>query len=423
MDFRIFPTLALLLGAVHAQIPAPPPPAQPPTPAPAQDPDKPALTPAQEAQALTAERERLEREIAYARDRAQHAKANLAEKLAPKPKTWKAIDAGVAVAPIQAVPPPTQPRPARVATPDDLAEHPNDTMLLVNGRPIPQRVFDELTAFLGQMPSAGDEAMRAQRALYDLVRIEAIASQFQDDEAAARTQDLVGQLDAGKSVAELAKAVGTVTGADPDGKLELTRNSIHGPYFEQIAFATAPGTRARPFRNDRGIVILQVDRLDKGAQPELDKVVLHAIQVPYTADPEMLQKVQNAVAFGQLDVVARDQKTLEMLPEMFRRQPAIVPAPQPSPGVDQTAVMQALEQMSAEIAALQGKEDADSKARLQALQTRYEQLKTGLRSRMAPVDRDDAAKEKADTPPPGKPKQGSPAPGTPKAPQTPPKNG
>jgi hypothetical protein len=442
MDLRLAPTLVLLLGAVLAQNPTPVPPAPAPAPVPPpqqQDPDKPKPSPAQEAEALAAERHRLELEIAYVRERAAKAKALLAEKLAPRQPTWKAIDAGVAVSPVPAMPVPMQPRQARVANPDELADHGNDTLMVVNGRAVPQGAFDALMEHLAKASAGGDEAFRAQRALHELIQLEGIASQFQENEAAERTGDLLGQLEAGKPIAELAKSVGTVRGATPEGRIELTRNSMYGLRFEQVAFATEPGKRARPFRNQHGLVILQVDSVEKGDKPQLDKVVLHAIQIPYTPDPQQLQKVQASVGMGQVDVLVRDQKTFDMLPQMYRGQQGIMAAPQPDAGRDTSAIERALKDVSDQMEALKGKDDTESQAKLKALQTRYDQLKLVLRTMQqpAPGDKTDAVDARqgeqkgepkpgqtGDTPAPApeKPKT-PPAPEKPKAPEPSPKNG
>ena len=405
MDLRLATSLALLLGAAHAQPPVPA--VQDPAPAPApaaQDPDKPKPTAEQEAQALAAERDRLQREIAYVRERAQHAKANLSQKFAPKAPTWKAIDAGVQPQPVAPVPSPAQRRPARVANPDELSDHGSDTMLVVNGRPVSQAQFDQVVEFLAQSPSTGDASMRAQRVLFDLIRIEAVAAAFQENEAAERTGDLLGQLDAGKSIQELAQSVGTVAGASPEGRVELTRNSMHGPVFEHAAFTTEAGKRARPFRNAHGLVILQVESVVKGETPDTDKVVLHAIQVPYTADAQALQKVHNSVNFGQVDLVVRDQQTLDLLPQLFRPMPAMPPAA-PVPGRDTTAIEQALQQLTTEIAALQDATDDAAVARRAALQARYDQLKHELRAAAGDATEDQVEPVRIEpAPAPGKPK-------------------
>jgi hypothetical protein len=381
MDLRLAPVAALLFGAAAlAQPPVTQTPVPPPVPAPTpetkQDPDKPKPTPADQARELAAEKDRLQREIEYARDRAKNVKVMLNDKLGAKPAAWKAIDAGVSAPPVPTSIPSAAPREARVATPEELANHGNDTLLIVNGRAIPKSAFDEVMAHVAKSAAAGDEKARAQRVLFDLVRTEAIASAFEDNEVAERTGDLMGQLEAGKSAAELAKAVGVVLGADAEGKVTVTRNCGFGPRFEQVAFATEPGKRSRPFRNANGIVLLAVTAFEKGETPEQDRVTATAIQVPYTPDVQALQKAQMAVNTGQIDVLARDQQTLEMLPPLLRRSAAMQQKPIP---VDVTAVTKQLEQLNADIQALQGKTDEDSQAKLRTLQRAYEQLKMQLR--------------------------------------------
>jgi hypothetical protein len=255
--------------------------------------------------------------------------------------------------------------------------------------------------YLAQGTTAGDASMRAQRALYDLIRIEAVAASFSDEETADRAAALVAQLEGGKSVQDLAKEVGTLPGAAADGRIELTRNSMHGPRFEQIAFATPAGARAAPFRTAQGIVLLQVEKHEKGETPDTDKVALHAALVPYTADAAALQKVHNAVNFGQIDIVARDQQTLDLLPPLFRPQPqhSGVPAAAPVPGRDTTALQEALGMLAKEIAALQDASDEASVAKRRALEARYEQLKRELRSAEAGEETDRVAPDKVE---PGK---------------------
>jgi hypothetical protein len=91
------------------------------------------------------------------------------------------------------------PRVARVGTAEEFANQPEGTAMLVNGRPVAQRQIDELVAYLGSAPGGGDAAMQQQRALFDLIRIEAVASSF--DEAQAETEDRVGQ---GRQVPQVA---------------------------------------------------------------------------------------------------------------------------------------------------------------------------------------------------------------------------
>lgn len=355
-----------------------------------QDPDKPQPTPVDVARDLTAERDRLLREINYVKDRAKNGKSTLAARLASPAQNFRSIDAGKMV---QIAPPvptaPLRPRAARIATPDEMGNHAADTMLVVNGRAIATADYEGLVQFMAGSPAAGDEKARSQRALYELIQNEAIASAFEENEAAEKVGDLFGQLDAGKPIAELAKAIGVVPGATPEGRVDVTRNSQFGPRFEQAAFTTAAGKRARAFRNQNGLVILQVDSVEKGASPELDKVIGTAVQIPYSTDAATLMKAQQAVNTGQMDILVRDQKTLDMLPEIFR--PMAVPAattplaPAMSPA-EVAKLTEQLQQLQTTMEALRGKTDAESVRQLQALEQQYTQLKTMLRAAQARGD-------------------------------------
>ncbi len=392
MDLRLVTASLLLLGtAAMAQLPTPPAPVIPTT-TPAQDPDKPKQTPADAVKELTSERDRLAREIAYAQERAKNGKAFLASKFSAKPQAFKSIDAGVTAPPMPVMQMPAQPRTARLATKDEIASHTDDTMLIVNGRALPQGVFDQVMAYLAATPASGDESARAQRALFDLVRIEAVASSFEENEAAERVGGIQAELEAGKSIAELAKSVGTVPGANADGRIEVTRNSAFGPRFEQIAFSTEAGKRTRPFRNAMGIVILQVESMEKGASPELDKVIATALQVPYTPEAEALQKSHLAVNTGQVDIFARDQKALDLLPEMFRR-PAPMMQPAPTQGVNVEVIQKQMKQLMEDMKALQGSVDPDAVKKLQIMQQQYDMAKQQLRAAEAAGTSFDAVNE------------------------------
>jgi hypothetical protein len=191
---------------------------------------------------------------------------------------------------------------------------------------------------------------------------------------------LVGQLDGGKTIADLAKTVGVLPGTDAaTGRVEIQRNSVFGPMVEAIAFSTPAGTRAQPFRCADGIVILKVETLEKGAQPELDKVIASALMVPYAPEPDAVQKAQQAVSMGQVELVVRDDATLRMLPQMFRPQSA-PPAAIPQPRLDGKSSQAALEQLQAEMQKLQGSADPADQARLKDLEARYQQLKMSLRT-------------------------------------------
>jgi hypothetical protein len=214
-------------------------------------------------------------------------------------------------------------------------------MLIVGDGQIMPGQFEEVMGYLRESPSSGDEDLRRQRALFDLIRIEAVAAAFIENEGQIKLGEVLGELNAGKDIAELAKTHGTVQTGKEDGSVEVTRNSIHGPRFEQIAFSTEPGTMARPFQNAFGYVVMRVDSIEKGATPQQDKVHCHVVQIPYTDDTGALQQAQFAINSGQVQVLARDKETLDMLPALFKP-----PMATPRPGFDR-------QQLEAQIAAVQ----------------------------------------------------------------------
>ncbi|HEX6812110.1 MAG TPA: peptidylprolyl isomerase [Planctomycetota bacterium] len=373
----------LLLGAAAAQSPTPPlPPVTPPVPTgqpPAQDPDKPKPTPESELAELAKEKARLEREIQYVKERAKNSKQMLADKLRSPDQSYRSIDAGVTKAPI--APPPT-PRYARLATGDEMASFPADTMLLVNGRPIGRSVFDLVMAHMKLAPGAEPENLRAQRVLYDLVATEAMSAHFGESEAETVLGDVLTQLDKGTSMQELAKKHGSV-GATPDGRFEATRNSGLGPRFEQIAFETKPGTRARPFRNSRGIVVLQVDSFEKGETPELDKVIGTAIQISHSSDPGTLAKAQQSIHLAQMDIIVRDADVMALLPRQWK-QPEAAAAPTMA-AADLAGLREAMARIQVEIDKLAASTEAGTQERRTMLETQLVQIKEAIKRTEAGV--------------------------------------
>lgn len=388
MDVRLIAGSLLLFGvAAFAQENKaqgqPPQPTPAPAPAPEakpQDPDRPQPTPAQVVEELTKERDRLAREIAYAKDRAKNAKALLAAQLKPHNHAFRAIDAGAPPAPaVPVVSRPPQPRSARLGNPDEFANQPADTIILVNGRPVSRGAYDQLLEFHKASGTTADDSQRAGSSLFELIQIEAVASAFEDNEAIERIAEIEAQVDAGKAIAELAKDVGVVPGTGADGRFETSRQSMFGARFALAAFTTEPGKRARPFRNAHGLVVMQVDKLTKGSDGQLDTVSGTAIQVPYTTEQGLLQKAQLAVNTAQIDIVVKDKEILEALPPMFRRDAEPVMVPGPAQGFDTTQLRTELERLSGELQKLQGKDDSASNAQRQTLTQQYEQAKRMMR--------------------------------------------
>jgi hypothetical protein len=345
-----------------------------------QDPDKPQNSPQAQLEELAREKERLQKEVGYAKERAANQKKLLAEKMMRGKPQYKAIDAGANLPPAPSVKAgtPVMPRMARVAGADELANFAEGTVMVVNGRPVPTRELDALTAFLAKTPSGGDDTMRAQRAAFDLIRIEATASTF--DEAQAECEDQIGQiaqaLDQGKPIAEFVKANGSVRGADAEGKVSVTPYSPFGPRFEQVAFSTEIGKRSRPFRTPEGIALLVVDGELKGERPELDRRNCTVVQVAYSKDAEAMTKAQTLINQGQIDILVRDEQAMAMVPAMFK--PQVAPVVAPTPVVDVEATKKQMAELSDQMAPLQGKTDEASIGKLRRLKAQYAELKASL---------------------------------------------
>ena len=345
-----------------------------------QDPDKPQNSPQAQLEELAREKERLQKEVGYAKERAANQKKLLAEKMMRGKPQYKAIDAGANLPPAPSVKAgtPVMPRMARVAGADELANFAEGTVMVVNGRPVPTRELDALTSFLAKTPSGGDDAMRAQRAAFDLIRIEATASTF--DEVQAECEDQIGQiaqaLDQGKPIAEFVKANGSVRGADAEGKVGVTPYSPFGPRFEQVAFSTEIGKRSRPFRTPEGIALLVVDGEVKGERPELDRRNCTVVQVAYSKDAEAMTKAQTLINQGQIDILVRDEQAMAVVPPMFK--PQVAPVVAPSPVVDVEATKKQMAELSSQMTPLQGKTDEASIGKLRRLEAQYAELKASL---------------------------------------------
>lgn len=350
--------------------------ATPVAPATSQDPDKPTPQPADIIGDLTREKERLQTEIDYAKQRAKGAKAMLADKLGRRGQAFHSIDAGTNIVA------PTAPvmRKARLLTPQELDNQPDDLLMLVNGQQVRRGAFDELMNYLGTSPSSGDDAQRAQRALFELIRTQAVVAAFPENGADGQVGDILGQIETGKPIQDFAKSVGTVQGAQEDGSVEITRNTFLGVKVEQVAFTVEAGKRSRPFRTPGGILIMQVDSMEKGASPELDKVKVHIVQVPWQTDPASLQKAQSAAATGQVEVLVREQAVLDALPGLYK---PTAPAPMQDNAGDELSMMQrTLAKLEEAIAQNKDATSPDSKSQLEQMVRQRDQLKAAIAEMM-----------------------------------------
>lgn len=362
--------LAATAAAQQGGAPAPAPAAQGQA-APKQDPDKPQPTPAEEAAALQKEKDRLAREIEYTHDRAKNMKALLAAKFAPTKPTWKAIDAGTVQQQMAAAVEKVRPIPARLANDAEKEAFGEDGILMVNGNVIRRPQFAAVMDYVRTLPNSGDDNQRAQRILMDMIRTEVACTAFPDSEAMSVAGEVVQRLANGTPAADLARKHGVVPGATPEGRITVTRNSEFGPVIEQVAFATKVGERTLPIRTSLGVLVMQVAAFEKGASNELDKLQVDAILVPLVEDRFKVQTVLDTAMAGQVQLVARDQATLEMLPRIFRPESV-------GKAVDNGTLQATIDMLAAEIEKLANATDEASIQRRTALEQQLAQTKAAM---------------------------------------------
>ena len=378
MDLR--PFLGLLLAtslplAAQEPIPLPVTPSPVPVAPPPQAPVE--RTPEQQVADLQKEKERLQKEIEYVKARVANSKTLLSEKFANRTLSVRTIDAGTSniAAPAVAAPP-IAPRHARLMHPDEASGHPKNILVVVNGNPITQESVDELVAY---QRTPDDQRMRQMLAMMEMIRVQGIAAEFPDSDADVKLPDILAKLAEGKKVSELVKEHSTLKGADENGRLEVTRQSPFGLRIEQAAFTLEPGKASNPFRHREGVVLLQVESVEKGATPDLDKVIAHALLLPYTDDPSALQKAENMVMMSQLEILVRDKDVMQMLPPAFRDPEELrVENPLPVDGADELRLNEMLQEIGKEIERAQASGTDADKVRLPALEARYEKTKKEL---------------------------------------------
>ena len=139
-------------------------------------------SPEEKLAALKKEKARLEREIAFANKRVGAANELMSSKLRRAKPSFESIDAGKPASAVPIAPKPVQRRYARIGTADEMNIGGNTAMVTVNGRGISQQNFDRVMNYLSESPNSGTAAVRGQRVLFDMIRIEAVASQFIENE-------------------------------------------------------------------------------------------------------------------------------------------------------------------------------------------------------------------------------------------------
>jgi parvulin-like peptidyl-prolyl isomerase len=280
-----------------------------------------APTPAEQLSKLSKEKVRLTNEIQYAKQRVQDAKLILSQKMMRKKPEFRTIDAGKSASLMSSATRPLPRKFARVGTAEEMNYGGNQALVLVNDRAISEATYNDVMNYVRSVDvRRNGESERAQRVLYDMIRIEGIASSFIENDGEVQMTENLSSIQTGqKSIQDAAKEFGTVPGATADGAIQVARNSILGPYFEYVAFNTPPGQISRPFRNAQGYVVIKVNSINKGEEPSLTKADCQVVLFPYTTDKSVLQKAKNQVNSGQLDIRVRDNDILAMLPAMFKQ--------------------------------------------------------------------------------------------------------
>jgi parvulin-like peptidyl-prolyl isomerase len=280
-------------------------------------------TPAEQLTELAREKERLEKEVAFAKERQAAAKKDLAAKLGQREQQLRSVRFE---APKPAMPVSQPIRKARLMSETERAAQSDDVLMLVNGEPIRRGQIELLTKYLRDAGVPGDESLHTQRVAFELIRNTAVLAAFPENPAQVRMAEALAALQQGKKVGDLVEQFGVVPGAAADGTVEVTRNSFLGVGFEQVAFSLEPGQVSRPFVNPQGFVIVQaIERKKTDDGSDIAKVA--ALQIPFDASAEELRAAQAAPAMGQIELVVRDEATLAMLPALYRPTPVQPVAP------------------------------------------------------------------------------------------------
>ncbi|MGC6486575.1 MAG: peptidylprolyl isomerase [Planctomycetota bacterium] len=278
-------------------------------------------TPQQKLEQLQREKQRLQKEIQFAKQRVDNAGSLLNNKLRRGKPSFRSIDAGKPRGMLSTAPKRVERKAARIGTPEEMKVGGGDAVVVVNRRGIGQKIYDDLSQYLLSYSPQANPDLIAQRVFYDLIRIEGVAGKLVDSEGRMKLGQALPKLEGGEmTVAQAAQKFGTVQGASAEGALEVTRNSVHGPLFEYVAFTTPVGSMARPFLSPRGYVVLKVDELKKGEQTALDKVACTVALFKFVEDDRQLMDAQYQVTSGQAEVLVRDLDVMMKLPALYRPQ-------------------------------------------------------------------------------------------------------
>ena len=282
-----------------------------------QDPDRPSKTPAQRVAELEQERKRLQKEIEFVRERVAKSKQMLGGKFSDRKLNMRSIDAGTnSVAPAMSAP---QKKPATLLSDDQKKALGSDAMLLIEGRPIREAEFNTRKTYLEAAGSAPTEDVRNQRAMLELLRIEAAIGSYPQAAAEANKQMLDAQqeIQDGKEFVEVAKKYSRGPLVQ-DAKMTVTRNCPYGLLIEKAAFETPEGKATGIIRGLNGYAMIHVDKQNKDDDPRRCSVEGRMILIPYHPDPGELQQIQSRVALGQVNLQLRDKDVINSLPVMMR---------------------------------------------------------------------------------------------------------
>ena len=296
-----------------------------------QDPDRPHPKAEDTLADLEREKARLTKEIAFVRERAAMTTALLREKFGTRQLQTRAIDAGLSATATMTPTAVTTVKRARLLTDQEKQALAADVLMTVDGHPVSQAAFDALMTYLKTFPSSGDEATRAQRAMHELIRIESMTAALAESTKLAEKEvaEAVQKLKGGQPFAEVAKVYSRGPGAQPEGKITVSRFCALGFSVEAAAFLGKEGEMPPPIRSLNGFVMLQIDKQLKGETPDADQVEVHVIQVPYHSDPNEVDQARQRANIGKVDIAVRDAKVYETLPAYLRPLPGALESAQP----------------------------------------------------------------------------------------------
>ncbi len=293
-------------------------PAKPAADAKPQDPDRPHKSPAEQFQDLTRERENLEKEIAYAKERAANATKLLREKFAARNFQPQVIEAGTSSSVMPAVTTPVtqinQPRKARLMEEKERSTFGEAVMMAVDGNPITYAEVDAMVSYLSQVPSAGDSVQLHQRATMEAIRIHTLLAAFPETSAEAMKQIEMArnELAQGQKWGDVLGRYGAGPNMTQEGKVTITRFCPYGIDVERAAFSTAAGKVADPVHGLTGMVLLAVDEV------KADTVEARMLLVPYNMDQPEVDRNRGRAALGQIDLAMREAKDFGRLPVIMQ---------------------------------------------------------------------------------------------------------